>query len=70
MKVGFVGLGNMGSAITRNLILARHTLTVYNRRRSRAELLGSLGARIAEAPVEAAQDADVPITMLAKGAIK
>jgi len=28
MKVGFVGLGNMGSAAARNLIQARHTLTV------------------------------------------
>jgi 3-hydroxyisobutyrate dehydrogenase-like beta-hydroxyacid dehydrogenase len=68
MKVGFVGLGNMGSAIARNLIQARHTLTVYNRTRSRAELFGSLGARIAETPAEAAEDADVLITMLADDA--
>jgi 3-hydroxyisobutyrate dehydrogenase-like beta-hydroxyacid dehydrogenase len=37
MKVGFIGLGNMGSAIARNLIKAGHTLSVYNRTRSRAE---------------------------------
>ena len=37
MKVGFIGLGNMGSAIARNLINAGHDLTVYNRTRSRAE---------------------------------
>ena len=68
MKVGFIGLGNMGSAIARKLIQAGHTLTVYNRTRSRAEPLGSLGARIAETPGEAAADAEVLFTMLADDA--
>ena len=57
MKVGFIGLGNMGSAIARNLIKMGHTLAVYNRTRSRAEPFASLGARIAETPGEAAVDA-------------
>jgi len=68
MKVGFIGLGNMGSAIARNLIKAGHDLTVYNRTRSRAEAFASLGARIAETPTEAAADAKVLITMLADDA--
>jgi len=68
MKVGFIGLGNMGSAIARNLIQAGHTLTVYNRTRSSAEPFGSLGARIAETPGEAAADAEVLFTMLADDA--
>jgi 3-hydroxyisobutyrate dehydrogenase-like beta-hydroxyacid dehydrogenase len=68
MKVGFIGLGNMGSAIARNLIQAGHTLTVYNRTRSRAEPFGSLGARIAETPSEAAADAEMLFTMLADDA--
>lgn len=68
MKVGFIGLGNMGSAIARNLIKAGHHLTVYNRTRNRAEALMSLGARIAETPMEAAADAEVLITMLADDA--
>ena len=62
MKLGFIGLGNMGSAIARNLIQARHMLTVYNRTRSRAERFASLGARIAETPSEAAAAAEVLIT--------
>ena len=71
MKVGFIGLGNMGSAIARNLINAGHDLSVYNRTRSRAEPFASLGARIAETPSEAAADAEVLITMLADdGAVK
>jgi 3-hydroxyisobutyrate dehydrogenase-like beta-hydroxyacid dehydrogenase len=68
MKVGFIGLGNMGSAIARNLIKAGHTLSVYNRTRSRAESFASQGAAVAETPGEAAADAEVLITMLADDA--
>jgi len=68
MKVGLIGLGNMGSGIARNLIKAGHDLTVYNRTRSRAEPFGPLGARIAERPSEAAVDAEVLMTMLADDA--
>jgi 3-hydroxyisobutyrate dehydrogenase-like beta-hydroxyacid dehydrogenase len=68
MKVGFIGLGNMGSAIARNLIKAGHDLTVYNRTRSRAEAFASLGARVAATPLEAAYDAEALITMLADDA--
>ena len=39
MKVGFVGLGNMGHAMARNLLKAGHELTVYNRTRAKAESL-------------------------------
>ena len=65
MKTGFVGLGSMGSGIARNLIHAGHTLTVYNRTRSRAEEFQGLGARIAETPADAAAGAEAVITMLA-----
>lgn len=65
MKVGFIGLGNMGSAMARNLIKAGHTLMVFNRTRSRAYELQSLGARIAETPGEAVADAEALISMLA-----
>ena len=68
MKVGFIGLGNMGSAIARNLIKAGHTLTVYNRTRSHAEAFQPLGAAIAEIPSQAASDREVLITMLADDA--
>lgn len=68
MKVGFIGLGGMGSGMARNLINAGHELTVYNRTRDRAESFASLGARIAETPGEAAADREVLITMLADDA--
>src|SRR5207302_142241 len=65
MKVGFIGLGMMGSGMTRNLIKAGHTLIVFNRTRSRAQELVQLGATVAATPGEAAGNAEVLITMLA-----
>lgn len=65
MKVGFVGLGSMGSAMARNLLKAGHELTVYNRTRSRAEALSSEGAVVADSAGGAAAGAEVVITMLA-----
>lgn len=65
MRIGFIGLGNMGSPMAGNLIKAGHLLTVYNRTPSRAEKFRSLGGRIAASPAEAASDAEVLITMLA-----
>lgn len=65
MKVGFIGLGNMGSAMARNLIKAGHTLTVYNQTKSRAEELRPLGAKVAASPSEAASGAEALITMVA-----
>jgi 3-hydroxyisobutyrate dehydrogenase-like beta-hydroxyacid dehydrogenase len=68
MKVGFIGLGNMGSGMARNLIKAGHTLTVFNRTKSRAEEFRSLGATVARTPGEAAAGAEIVITMLADDA--
>lgn len=65
MDVAFIGLGNMGSPMARNLIKAGHKLTVYNRTRTRAEPLQPLGARIAATPSDAARAAEILITMLA-----
>lgn len=65
MRIGFIGVGSMGSGMARNLIKAGHTVTVYNRTRSRAEELGSAGATIADTPAKAAAGAEAVITMLA-----
>src|SRR5512133_806761 len=65
MKVGFVGLGHMGSGIAANLLKSGHALTVYNRTRSRAEPLQSLRATVVNTPGEAAAGAEVIFTMLA-----
>jgi 3-hydroxyisobutyrate dehydrogenase-like beta-hydroxyacid dehydrogenase len=64
MNVGFIGLGNMGQAMARNLLKAGHAVTVYNRTRSRAEVLQAEGAHIANTPAQAC-GGEVLITMLA-----
>jgi 3-hydroxyisobutyrate dehydrogenase-like beta-hydroxyacid dehydrogenase len=65
MNIAFIGLGNMGSAMAGNLLKAGHTLSVFNRTRTRADELKPLGARVAGTPGEAATGAEVAITMLA-----
>jgi 3-hydroxyisobutyrate dehydrogenase-like beta-hydroxyacid dehydrogenase len=64
MNVGFIGLGNMGAAMARNLIKAGHQVTVYNRSRDKAEALAKDGAVIAENPAGVAHTGIV-LTMLA-----
>ena len=64
MQIGFIGLGNMGVAMARNLLQAGHQMTVYNRTPSRAESLVAAGARLAGTPGDAAQGETV-ITMVA-----
>jgi 3-hydroxyisobutyrate dehydrogenase-like beta-hydroxyacid dehydrogenase len=63
MDVGFIGLGNMGAAIARNLLKAGHRLTVYNRTRAKAEALAAMGAHLAERVADACRG-DIVITML------
>jgi 3-hydroxyisobutyrate dehydrogenase-like beta-hydroxyacid dehydrogenase len=67
MKIGFIGLGNMGAGMAANLLKAGHEVAVYNRTASKAEALIGLGAK-AQASVAAVCAADVVITMLADDA--
>ena len=48
MRVGFIGLGNMGSGMAANLLRAGHELTVFNRSPEKRRPLIDLGARAAE----------------------
>lgn len=68
MKISFIGLGNMGLPMARNLLQAGHKLTVYNRTSARADVLAPLGPTVADSPAAAAQGADVLFTMLADDA--
>jgi 3-hydroxyisobutyrate dehydrogenase-like beta-hydroxyacid dehydrogenase len=65
VKVAFIGLGNMGSPIARNLLRAGHEVTVWNRTLSKAEEHRKLGAKVAKSPGEAAKETEAVITMLA-----
>jgi 3-hydroxyisobutyrate dehydrogenase-like beta-hydroxyacid dehydrogenase len=68
MRIGFIGLGNMGAAIAGNLVKGHHEVTVWNRSVARARPLLEAGAAIASSPREAAAGRDAVITMLADDA--
>src|SRR5271166_6709289 len=55
----------MGSHMARNLLRARHDVTVWNRTLAKAEDLRAQGAEVAQSPAEAAKEVEVVITMLA-----
>ncbi len=68
LRVGFCGLGIMGSRMAANLARAGHDLTVWNRTRATAEAwVSEHGGRLAETPAQAAEGADALITMLVDG---
>lgn len=64
MRIGFIGLGNMGAAMAANLLAAGHEVTAYNRSPEKVAALAARGAHPA-ASVEEACRGDVVITMLA-----
>ncbi|UCO96065.1 3-hydroxyisobutyrate dehydrogenase [Metapseudomonas lalkuanensis] len=65
MHIGFLGLGNMGGPMARNLLKAGHTLTVFDPSPLATAALVELGARTANGPAELARDGVTAIiTML------
>ena len=64
MKIGFIGLGLMGSGIAGNLIRAGHELTVWNRSPEPVKALVAQGAIAAKNPADAMQG-EVLFSMLA-----
>ena len=64
MKVGLIGLGNMGSGMAASLLKGGHDVTVYNRTPSKAQALVGQGARYAAQVADACRGEAV-ITMLA-----
>jgi 3-hydroxyisobutyrate dehydrogenase-like beta-hydroxyacid dehydrogenase len=67
MKIGFIGLGHMGSAMAKNLVIAGNDVTVFNRTAGKSRALVQLGAREA-ADIAGACQGEVVITMLADDA--
>ena len=63
MNVGFIGLGNMGQPIARNLLKAGHEVVVFNRTKRKAQDLTTWNARVAEKLPEACTPS-VVVTML------
>ena len=64
MRIGFIGLGNMGSGMAANLLKAGHHVIAYNRSHEKAEALAAHGAAPARSVAEACA-ADVVVSMLA-----
>ena len=64
MKIGFIGLGNMGTGMARNLLRAGHHVVVYNRTSGKAQALAADGARIAATPADCCRDSEAVFTML------
>jgi 3-hydroxyisobutyrate dehydrogenase-like beta-hydroxyacid dehydrogenase len=67
-KLGWIGLGNMGSRIAKRLRNAGYPLVVYNRDRSKAQELLSQGAELAASPAELAATADIIFSCLSDAA--
>lgn len=65
MKIGFIGLGNMGVPMVKNLIKAGYQVTVYNRNKEKANIFAQeQGIKAVEAPADLLPVADVIISML------
>lgn len=64
MKVGFIGLGNMGGAAARNVQRAGFDLVVYDIRKDAAKTLIDYGASWADSPVEVINRVDIVVTMV------
>jgi len=67
-KVGFIGLGVMGSQMVNRLLDKGHTVTGYNRTRSKAEWLIGKGMRWADSPRAVASDCDFVFAMVTNAA--
>ena len=64
MKIGFIGLGNLGTPIAENLLEANESLLIYNRTTSKAEALISKGGRVAKSVQEVAQQSDIVFSIV------
>lgn len=64
MRIGFLGLGQMGTPMALRLIAAGHELSVWNRTEGRTDALAREGAIVAGTPAEAELGAEAVITML------
>src|ERR1700745_4103972 len=68
MKIGFIGLGIMGSRMAANLQKHGCSLVVFNRTRAKAEPLLGPCVTFSDSPAKLAQQVDVLFTMLANPA--
>jgi 3-hydroxyisobutyrate dehydrogenase-like beta-hydroxyacid dehydrogenase len=63
--IGFIGLGNMGFPIARNLLNAGYQLRVFNRTKEKGAPLAEHGAELVDSPNDVAEEGGVVFSMLA-----
>ncbi len=63
-RIGFIGLGKMGSVMAPLFIEAGYQLTVYNRSSEKTQQLKSFGAQVADKPSVVSENSDFIFTML------
>ena len=66
LRVGFLGLGTMGTPMATNLAKAGFPLTVWNRTAAKVEPLLRVGAKAGKSPAHVAAASDVVVTMVAQ----
>jgi 3-hydroxyisobutyrate dehydrogenase-like beta-hydroxyacid dehydrogenase len=64
MRVGFIGLGNMGAGMAQNILNAGFPLSIYNRTKEKGAFLLAKGAKWEASPAELAASCDVVISMV------
>ncbi|HSE77720.1 MAG TPA: 3-hydroxyisobutyrate dehydrogenase [Alphaproteobacteria bacterium] len=67
-NIGFIGVGNMGGPMARNLIKAGHKLKAFDVAKASLDAVTGAGAAAAASPAEAAKGVEAVITMLPAGA--
>jgi 3-hydroxyisobutyrate dehydrogenase len=67
-RLGFIGMGGMGSRMAARLLDAGYDVTVYNRKRDRTQPLAQRGAKVAATPAELAAGVDFVLSSLADDA--
>ncbi len=68
-KIAFIGLGNMGMNMAKNLISEGYHLKVYNRTLAKADELDSALVTKCKTPAEAAEDVEIVISMLSEDSV-
>ncbi|MCZ4221770.1 NAD(P)-dependent oxidoreductase [Pedobacter rhodius] len=64
IKIGWIGLGNMGIPMAEQLIKAEYNVKVYNRNKIKEEALKNMGASIAASPKELLNSSDIVFLMV------
>ena len=67
MRIGFIGIGNMGGEMARHLLAAGHTITGYARGTGSRERALGLGMSLADTPAGVAENSEVVFTIVTAG---